>query len=345
LAGAHPEGLEARVRETVRDALGRDVVSLEWIAAGIGLRRFARVACAGNAEPRSLIARVEAPEDPAGRPEGVPPEPPLEPIRAWLEANALPVPRRFGADRQGEIELLEDLGDTSLAAAARAASPQELRALYERACALVPRLQRVPKRAGVAAFERQLDAALFRYKGELFAEHSLPDATPAARTCIRQAFAHVASLAAAAPQRLAHRDFQSENLRLHDERLVMIDLQGALLAPPEYDLVCLLRDSYVELDAATIDALFDATRAALPDAPDPETARLRFDVLTLTRKGKDHARFLYAARVRGDARYLEHVPTTVRHLHAAATRVAALEPRLGAFAELVLGLPDTPCAR
>jgi aminoglycoside/choline kinase family phosphotransferase len=344
LAEATSEPLEARVRDAVRDALGRDVANLTWISAGIGLRRFARVHCTGAAEPKRLIARIEAPEDPGGRPAGVPPEPPLEPIRAWLEANQLPVPRRYGGDAQGEIELLEDLGDTSLADAARTTTEAARHALYEQACALVPRLQRVRARAGVAAFERQLDAALFRYKGALFAEHSLPNASPAARSCVRDGFDHIAALAAAAPQRLAHRDFQSENLRLAGGRLVMIDLQGALLAPPEYDLVCLLRDSYVELDAATIDALLEATREALPDAPDPELARLRFDALTLTRKGKDHARFLYAASTRGDTRFLQYVPTTVRHLRAAATRIAALEPKLRDLAELVLALPESACA-
>jgi aminoglycoside/choline kinase family phosphotransferase len=90
----------------------------------------------------------------------------------------------------------------------------------------------------------------------------------------------------------------------------MIDLQGAFMAPPEYDLVCLLRDSYVELDDAAVDAHLARVRTALPDQPDAESFRLRFDLLTLTRKGKDHALFRAVAAERRDERYLKHLPLT-----------------------------------
>ena len=73
----------------------------------------------------------------------------------------------------------------------------------------------------------------------------------------------------------------------------MIDFQGAFLAPPEYDLVCLLRDSYVELPEAEVAHLLHRVRARLPDRPEAAVFQHRFDALTLTRKGKDHARFLY----------------------------------------------------
>ena len=125
----------------------------------------------------------------------------------------------------------------------------------------------------------------------------------------------------------------------------MIDLQGALLAPPEYDLVCLFRDSYVELPPAEVESQLEGVRPRLPDAPDPETCRHRFDLLSLARKGKDHARFLYAAQTRNDARYLTHVPTTVRHLRSAAARAATRDPRLQDLADLIHQLPESTCAR
>jgi predicted HAD superfamily Cof-like phosphohydrolase len=86
-------------------------------------------------------------------------------------------------------------------------------------------------------------------------------------------------------------------------------------------------------------------RPRLPDAPDPETYRHRFDLLSLARKGKDHARFLYAAQTRNDARYLTHVPTTVRQLRSAAARAATRDPRLQDLADLIHQLPESTCAR
>ena len=128
-------------------------------------------------------------------------------------------------------------------------------------------------------------------------------------------------------------------------RLRMIDLQGAFLAPPEYDLVCVLCDSYVELAETEIAEHCAAVRPALPDAPDAETFARRFDLLTLTRKGKDHARFLYAARERGDERFLAYAPTTVRQLKRAAARASVRDARLADLAALIHELPESPCAR
>src|SRR6185503_9944316 len=100
-------------------------------------------------------------------------------------------------------------------------------------------------------------------------------ATPAEAEVVRSAFAWIAAELSSAPHRLAHRDFQSANLFVREAaprgaRVWMIDLQGAFLAPPEYDLVCLLRDSYVELPEHEIAAHCEAVRPALPDAPDAE---------------------------------------------------------------------------
>jgi N-acetylmuramate 1-kinase len=346
------DALESQLRDVCR-AAGLEPLRIEWLPAALSLRRFARIHTRSPAAP-TAVARIEAPEDPAGRPAGTAPEPPHEPIRALLERAGLPVPRRLGGDTGAGIELLEDVGSLSLQQAAATLAPPARAELYREACALVPRIQAVARAPGVAAFDRQLDAALFAYKSDLVARYGLAargrDATSAEAEVVRDAFAWIAAQAAKAPQRLAHRDYQSANLYVQrgapsGARLRMIDVQGALLAPPEYDLVCLLCDSYVELPEAEIAAQLAAVRPALPDAPDAETFARRFDWLTLTRKGKDHARFLYAARERGDERYLAYSPTTVRQLRRAATRASARDPQLADLAALIHELPEEPCAR
>ncbi len=351
MAGPEAE-LEELLRRIARETLGAEVSGFEAIGGHLGLRRFVRLRLAG-AGPASAVARVEAPEDPAGRPSGVPPEPPLEPVRALFERAGLPVPARLGADEAAGVELLEDLGTRSLADTAPTASPAERDALYAEACGLVPRVQAIADPGGVPAFQRRLDAPLFAYKAELFARWSIASrgrsATPAERQLVADAFAFVAHRCEAAPARLAHRDFQSSNLVLRPDpaaapRLAMIDLQGAFLAPPEYDLVCLLRDSYVELADAELARHLEATRPRLPDAPDPDRFAERFDLLTLTRKAKDHARFLQAAHTRGATAHLRFLPATLRYLRAAAARAAGREPRLAHFAALVAELPESPCA-
>jgi aminoglycoside/choline kinase family phosphotransferase len=343
--------LEARLRALVRAALGSEVTSLEPIAGQIGLRRFLRVRLAPRrGGPSSLVARIEAPEDPASRPEGIPPEPPLEPVRRLLETHGLPVPARLGGDSASGIELLEDAGARSLAAAVEGAPAATRRALYREVCALVPRMQRITPVPGVAAFERRLGAEQIAYKATRFIEWSLPErgrpATPGEAEAVRAAFAVISDAVARAPMRLAHRDLQSSNVHVHQDRgLMLLDLQGAWLAPPEYDLVCLLRDSYVELPEPEIEQHLVRVQPELPDAPAPQEFRRRFDLLTLSRKGKDHALFHFVARTRGDSRYLRFAPATVRHLRSASARAAARDARLAPLAELIGELPEEPCAR
>jgi aminoglycoside/choline kinase family phosphotransferase len=346
------EALESRLRGVCR-ASGLEPLRIEWLPAALSLRRFARIHTASGAT-RTAIARIEMPEDPAGRPAGAAPEPPHEPIRALYERAGLPVPRRLGGDPAQGIDLLEDVGVLSLHDAAQVLAADARVALYRDACALVPRIQAIAPAPSVAAFTRRLDAPLFAYKADLVARHGLAargrDATPAEAAVVREAFAWIAEQMAAAPQRLAHRDFQSANLYVRDgaprdARIWMIDLQGAFLAPPEYDLVCLLRDSYVDLSEDEIAAHCAAVRRALPDAPDAETFARRFDLLTLTRKGKDHARFLYAARERGDERFLRYAPATVRALRGAAARASQRDAAIADLAALLYELPESPCAR
>jgi aminoglycoside/choline kinase family phosphotransferase len=341
---------EEGVRRSVEEALGVEVKSLDPIGAGLGLRSFYRVHTTGV--PESLVVRVDAAEDPASRPAGIPPEPALEPLRTFLAEHGVPVPLRFGGD--GDTDLLEDLGSCSLQRAAAERPPAERLALYEEACDLVVRIQRAGLDRGspLPAFERHLDRTLFAYKADLFAEWSLPGALGRApraseREVVHEAFEAVAELAEAAPQRLAHRDFQSSNLYLRPERrpgqrLAMIDFQGAFLAPPEYDLVCLLRDSYVELADDEVAALLARVRPRLPDQPEPARFLERFAALTLTRKGKDHARLLSASATRGARTLLTHVPATVRYLKAAASECAPKSERFARFDDLVQRLPEHP---
>jgi aminoglycoside/choline kinase family phosphotransferase len=350
-----------RVAALVAETTGGAPIEIAPIPHGLGARRFFRVRLAPGSALResrdgkqvaSIVARVEQEEDPALRPAGVPPEPPLEPLRTALEEAGLPVPASYA--KEDGITLLEDVGDTSLEQAAAARGAAEIASLYREACSLIPQLQRVRPRDDVPAFERRLDEALFRYKAEQVVSWTLPwargtsEATPAEAHVVREGFASIAEACRTAPRRLSHRDFKAANLHVRGAeapRLVMIDIQGAFLAPPEYDLVCLLRDSHVELPEELVRELQQTVRPELPDAPDEETFLRRFTLLTLTRNGKDLSRYLYAATERGDERYLRLLPRAVATLKAAAALAVRWEPPVSRLADLVLSLPEPPCER
>src|SRR4029434_919300 len=91
---------------------------------------------------------------------------------------------------------------------------------------------------------------------------------------------------AAEPPVLCHRDYHSRNLMLHESQLYIIDFQDARMGPDTYDLVSLLRDSYVDLPEQTVDELI-AYFLALKGVPGPDADfRRRFDVMALQRNLK-----------------------------------------------------------
>lgn len=354
-----------RIAACARERIGRIPVRIEPIPAGLGTRRFYRL-CFDGSDPLRLVARVEpGPEETeadgaeAGGVEPAPawlPEPPLEPLRGFLERAGLPVPRSHAHDPARGLDLLEDVGDRTLLEA-----PAERRAeLYRRACALIPRLQALSAPSEeLPAFHRRFDRELVATKTWKWLNWTIPllldrRATPHEQAATRRLFERLASLAEAAPMRLAHRDFKGENLHLvrdrvgpqaetraepspdptsdrsmePDERLVMIDVQGAFLAPPEYDLVCLLRDLQTDLDEALVSELCEWTRGRLPDRPDPGAFAERFDGLALLRLCKDVSHVVHAGRVRGDRRRWHEVPRGLALIRGAAERLRPQHPEI-----------------
>jgi len=357
MSEATPDSL-ALLEALVARRLGARVESVLPLAPGLGTRRFFRLVLSpgGPDTPRSLIARVDAPEDPARRPGGAPPEPPLEPIRAFLERSGIPVPRSHGRDPESGVELLEDVGDTSLEQAVTDLSPAQRRELYAETAGWVVRLQALSRPdPPIAAFDRRLDETQIAYKAERLIRFGLPallrrEPTAGEVKIVREGFARIADACREAPLRLSHRDLKAANVHLRDgappgARIVLIDLQGAFLAPPEYDLVCLFHDAHVVLPVSEIDAQLAAIRPRLPDAPPRDEFARRFHLLTLSRVGKDASLYLYASSQLGDHRYLRFVPRAVRILRASAQRAARLEPSLARLADLLAALEEEPCAR
>jgi len=357
-----------RLKQVVGERLARPVAAIETIPAGMGARRFFRIRFE-RGEPRSLVARCEPSPGAtdagpaAGSPQPVLPaapawlpEPPLEPLRDFLERAGLRVPRSHGHFPALGLELLEDVGPDNLLGAPSA----ERESLYRAACDFVPRLQALSAPADrIAAFGRRYDRALLETKQWKWLHWAIPGllgraASPREVEQTGALFAAIGAALAPAPLRLAHRDFKAENLHLlppiapgspanGPRELVLIDVQGAFLAPPEYDLVCLLYDLQTDLDEALAARLFDEVRPRLPDRPGPAEARLRFDALAIARLAKDVAHVVHAGRARGDRRRWHEIPRGLELLGRAAARRTQDFPGIETLNSVILAL-TTACA-
>lgn len=340
----------ALLEKIARDRLGRRLARVEKMLAGLGTRRFHRLFFE-DGEPQTLIARFEADPPPISpveenTPPAWLPEPPLEPFRSFLQAADLPVPTSTLHDAALGVDLLEDVGDRTIGHLPR----NERESRTREACALLPRLQAlVPPPPGapvIEAFHRPYNRRLIESKAWKWLHWTIPLILdrPASADEIRETtalFERIITLAEAAPQRLSHRDFKAENLHLvadSTERLVMIDVQGACMAPPEYDLVCILYDLQVDLDESFVHDVYEKTRRDLPDVPEPEISQERFDALAIARVCKDVAHVVHASRVRGDSRRWAEIPRGFALLQQAAGRRAHTFPGAQALSSVIEAL-------
>ncbi len=245
---------------------------------------------------------------------------PFANVAQLLSAIPLPVPRIVGHSDQDGVLAVEDLGDVTLQAHLGAATGAEHAALYREAVALIELLQR---RGAELASDRYLpysvafDVEKLTWELNFFVKHFVEGyrnvrLTPAERAALDEEWGVIAGELAAEPRVLCHRDYHSRNLMLHKGRLHIIDFQDARLGPDTYDLVSLLRDSYVDLPDEQLDELV-AYFLALKRAEGADEFRRRFDLMALQRNLKALGTFGYQTTTRVNPVYIQYMPRTLRH--------------------------------
>jgi aminoglycoside/choline kinase family phosphotransferase len=246
-----------------------------------------------------------------------------------LSAMPVPVPRILGHSNPLGIIALEDLGDITLQAHVGVASPAEHAALYRQAVTFINTFQH---RGRELASPRYLpygirfDVDKLTWELQFFRKHFLEGyrgatLTDAAQVQLSREFASIAEELASEPPVLCHRDYHSRNLMLHEGSLYIIDFQDARMGPDTYDLVSLLRDSYVDFGEQQVQALiafFLAKRGA--SAAEDDDFRRRFDLMALQRNLKALGTFGFQTTSRGNTVYIQYIPRTLSYARANLAR-------------------------
>ena len=100
---------------------------------------------------------------------------------------------------------------------------------------------------------------------------------------------------------------------LHNNRLYVIDFQDARMGPDTYDLVSLLRDSYIENPADLIETMIEKY-LELAKTANVALFRQRFDLMSVQRHVKALGTFGYQSAIGGSSRYDDDIPRTLRYL-------------------------------
>jgi aminoglycoside/choline kinase family phosphotransferase len=308
----------------VRAAFGETtrVVSTETLTGDASSRSYVRLRLDGGTAPATVVAMVfGADRTPLGSDEitgdVTPSELPFLNVGRWLAREGFPVPAIHWGD--DALLLLEDIGDTTLWAAASAA-PARTVELFGAAVDLLVRLQVAGARRPdprCYAFAQRFEDRLARWEIHHFVEHgietrrgrALPDAE---RRAILAALEPLTTPFAAPDLVFVHRDFMPWNLHVQDGRLRLIDFQDALLGPDAYDLAALLADRTTStlVNAAAEAVLLDRFRAARAAAGMPVEGDLadRYRRCGLQRVLKVVGRFHLLEIVKKKPGYLAYLP-------------------------------------
>jgi hypothetical protein len=330
-----PHSLEDRLAQLARAAArgaAADSFAVEKLAGQASNRAYYRIAAKGGPSFVAMVLPREAAKSEEAQ-SGAQPrldDLPFLNVHRYLAKIGIPVSAIHTVALDEGVLLLEDLGDTTLEVSWRATQAESLYATaIDLLADLRARSEAHPDQSCLA-FTRAFDRSLYRWELDHYLEYGLvarQDIEPTARVAevLQRSFDTISDRLAALPRGFTHRDYQSRNLMLPTRGMVVIDFQDALLGPRQYDLVALLRDSYIELPDALVDSLLarylERFCSLAKVAIDPGEFRAAFDLLTVQRKLKDAGRFEFIARVKGNPSFLPHVPASFRYVARALERL------------------------
>jgi N-acetylmuramate 1-kinase len=257
-------------------------------------------------------------------------------IGTHLHRCGVPVPRIYWADRARGAFLLEDLGDFHLQTYLNRGRVHSL-PVYERVVCLLSSMQRQAYEGfetGYCFDTVQYDPGfVYRRELEYFRERFLngylgleigPDD-------LRRDFENIAEAAGDLTfSHVIHRDFQSRNIMITAQKLLIVDFQGMRFGPPAYDLASLLIDPYVqicqEIERKVVTLYWVKARGFLGGSFGRflET----FDTLRLCRNLQVLGAYGYLGLVRGKKHFLRYIPRAWGRLHASLSNFEERYPTL-----------------
>jgi aminoglycoside/choline kinase family phosphotransferase len=254
---------------------------------------------------------------------------PFVKVALLLKHIPLPVPALLHHSNELGIIGLQDLGDVTLQAHLGAATADEHDALYRQAVSFIVQLQHRGaelESPDYPPYGIAFDTDKLSWELEFFFKHFLrayrgvsPSVT--IQRALSEEWSAIVNELANEPRVLCHRDYHSRNLMLNEGGLFIIDFQDARMGPDTYDLVSLLRDSYVDLESRQVDELiayFLAVKHSSTVVPATDTAefRRRFDLMALQRNFKALGTFGYMTVARDNTVYIQYIPRTLNYVRA-----------------------------
>jgi N-acetylmuramate 1-kinase len=252
-------------------------------------------------------------------------------ILKFLRRLDLPAPELFYYDVPKGLLFLEDCGTMTLEDQLNA-FPQDKIQLYRQAVKLLVRMQSQATYSidsACPAYGRKFDIKKLMWEFDFMLDNYVDDfcGSPLdslARKELRDVFTPLCQSLASEKIYFTHRDYHSRNLMFDQGRLVLIDFQDARMGPCQYDLVSLLKDSYVKIDDALVEELIDFYVRLKEKEEGWKLDRDRFDLIfdemSIQRNLKAVGTFAYQSVKKKNNRYEDFIAPTLGYVWKSLSR-------------------------
>ena len=276
-------------------------------------------------------------------------EPDFNRMQKFLFHLDMPVPEILHYDAERGLLFLEDGGNTHLEDITRN-SPNQIITWYQKAIDLIVAMQtRVTKnmRLYCPASTRKFDVEKLMWEMDFMIQHYIKGylnqkLTQDNEFKLRSALLDLCKTLAKEEEVFTHRDYHSRNIMVHQENLLLIDFQDARMGPSQYDLVSLLKDSYVVLEEEARLQLLDYYLHRMKDEGKrqiPRTSFLKtFEEMSIQRNLKAIGTFAFQYMENKNERYLEYIDPTLQYVRDTIHSQPSLGPLSQVLKQAIPGL-------
>lgn len=264
-------------------------------------------------------------------------------IAEYLKKTGVNVPDLYALNKAAGFILMSDLGSTAYLSQLNEDIKSADQLYADAMSALVMMQQAEEKNLLLADYDEQL----LKFEMQLLPDwyikiHCQYDLTDDEQIVLQQAMKRLIASAQEQPQVFVHRDYHSRNLMLQSEAMNnpgIIDFQDAVRGPVTYDLVSLLRDSYIAWPEEKVYAWVEQYRhmlleAELLAADDKEQFVRWFDWMGIQRQLKVVGIFCRLNYRDGKSHYLDDIAQTLDYLF----KVCARYPEFNSLLKLLIRL-------